>query len=285
MSRGTESTVFSGLVPESEWDRMRAPNQEGAFPFPVKYGYACVGMVESGPEELLGRNVFGLFPHQTHFVAAPDTLHKLAPEIPVKRAVLAANMETALNSLWDGLPSPGDHICVVGGGVVGLLTAYLAARIPGTRVTVVDKNPERGDVATALGAKFALPEKVPANQDLVFHASSSSAGLETALRAAGTGTTVIEMSWYGSRKVEASLGADFHARRLALKSSQVGTIPSARQPRWDFRRRLALALSLLDDPRLDLLLSHEISFHESPGRLPELLSGEADALMPVLVYP
>ncbi|WP_417671689.1 zinc-dependent alcohol dehydrogenase [Roseibium sp.] len=284
VSRGTESTVFSGRVPQSEWQRMRAPHQEGAFPFPVKYGYACTGLVETGPDELVGQRVFGLFPHQTHFLAAPDQLHVLPDDIPVERAVLAANMETALNSLWDGLPSPGDHICVVGGGVVGLLTAYLAARIPAANVTVVDTNPGRRYLAEALGAAFAQPDEAPGNQDLVFHASSTSAGLQTAITAAGTEATIIEMSWYGTRPVELTLGADFHARRLTLKSSQVGTLPERRRQRWDFRRRLALALSLLDDPVLDILISHRIPFHQGPERLPDLLNGKADALMPVLIY-
>ncbi|MBS8262388.1 dehydrogenase [Roseibium polysiphoniae] len=284
VSRGTEGLVFRGNVPESEWKRMRAPHQDGEFPFPVKYGYACVGQVETGPHHHIGEFVFGLFPHQTHFNASLNEMHILPDGVPAERAVLAANMETALNALWDGLPSPGDHICVVGGGVVGLLTAYLAARIPATKVTLVDVNDARAVLAETLGFDFAKPEGAPADQDLVFHTSAQAAGLETALKAAGDGATVVEMSWYGATSVSVPLGADFHARRLSLKSSQVGTIPVARQVRWNYRRRLGVALSLLRDPALDLLISHRIPFEEAPHRLPEILTGQLDALAPVLVY-
>src|ERR1700736_6360154 len=64
ISRGTERLVFNGEVGETEWERMRGPHQEGAFPFPVKYGYCATGIVEDGPAELSGRTVFCLHPHQ-----------------------------------------------------------------------------------------------------------------------------------------------------------------------------------------------------------------------------
>jgi threonine dehydrogenase-like Zn-dependent dehydrogenase len=204
--------------------------------------------------------------------------------VSAERAVLAANMETALNALWDGKPSPGDHICVVGGGVVGLLTAYVAGRLPGSKVTVVDTNPDRAEVAIALGLEFALPEQAPGNQDLVFHTSATSAGLATALACAGDGTSVIELSWYGAQPVSAPLGADFHCRRLKLVSSQVGTIPVERQARWTYRRRLETALSLLADPVLDCLITHKVAFQDLPRKLPDLLNKTSDVLAALVVY-
>lgn len=284
VSRGTESLVFQGMVPEREWERMRAPHQEGMFPFPVKYGYACAGVVEAGPASRIGEKVFGLFPHQTHFDATSDTLLSIPPDIPVERAVLAANLETALNALWDGLPSPGDHICVVGGGVVGLLTGYLASKIPGTLVRLVDVNETRASIAQALGMEFSGPNDTPVDQDLVFHASATADGLKTALTCAGDEATVVELSWFGMRSITVPLGMDFHSRRLTLKSSQVGTIPPVRQARWSFNRRLTAALSLLNDPVLDGLVSHRIPFEDGPTRLPALLEGHEDALAPILIY-
>ncbi|POF34301.1 zinc-dependent alcohol dehydrogenase [Roseibium marinum] len=284
ISRGTEGLVFRGEVPESEWQRMRAPFQAGDFPYPVKYGYANVGRVLEGDPDLAGRIVFSLYPHQSVFVLPSSACVPVPAGIPAERAVLAANMETAINALWDGKPSPGDHICVVGGGVVGLLTAYLASRLPGSRVTLVDTNAAREETATDLGLNFALPEHAPRDQDLVFHTSASSAGLATALACAGDGTSVVEMSWYGSRDVLAPLGADFHCRRLKLVSSQVGTIPVERQARWTFRRRLETALSLLQDPALDRLISHRVDFPELPAQLPELLNKASDVLTALVVY-
>ncbi|TWI87090.1 threonine dehydrogenase-like Zn-dependent dehydrogenase [Roseibium hamelinense] len=285
ISRGTERLIFHGKVPESEWERMRAPNQEGAFPFPVKYGYAAVGKVEAGPISLIGARVFGLFPHQTVFVAEPDKLVKIPQNVPSDRAALAANMETALNALWDAMPSPGDHICVVGGGLVGLLTAYLCGQMPGTEVTVVDVNPGRRTVAHKLGLRFAMPTEAPKEQDLVFHTSANAGGLETAFKIAGTEAKIIEMSWYGVEKVDVQLGQDFHSRRLILKSSQVGSIRSDRQARWSFSRRLAKAMELLDDARLDCLVTHHVDFIELPSRLPHILDANADVIAAVVDYP
>lgn len=284
VSRGTEGLVFRGEVPQSEWHRMRAPFQTGDFPFPVKYGYAAVGSVREGDPDLAGQTVFSLYPHQSAFTLPTDACVPIPDGVSPERAVLAANMETAINAIWDGKPSPGDHICVVGGGVVGLLTAYVAGQLPGSAVTVIDTNPERAKTAHALGLSFALPQNAPRNQDIVFHASATAAGLSTALECAGDGTSIIEMSWYGTENIAVPLGADFHCRRLKLVSSQVGTIAVERQARWTYRRRLETALTLLKDPVLDCLISHRLAFADLPDRLPDLLNKASDVLMTLVVY-
>jgi NADPH:quinone reductase-like Zn-dependent oxidoreductase len=283
VSRGTERLVLEGAVGESEWQRMRAPLQEGAFPFPVKYGYCAAGVVEEGPAELIGRKVFCLHPHQDMFVAPVGMLAPVPDGVPARRATLAANMETALNALWDSGAGPADRIVVVGGGVVGLLVAYLAARLPGAEVTLVDVAGERRALADALGARFAPPNDTPGGADVVFHTSASAAGLQTAIAAAGLEATVVELSWYGDRETPARLGGAFHSQRLRLVSSQVGQVSPGRRPRWDHRRRIGAALRLLADERLDAFAGEEIAFEEAPARLPGLLAGAA-GLAPVIRY-
>ncbi len=275
ISRGTERLVLSGRVPLSEHARMRAPAQQGAFPFPVKYGYAAVGMVEAGPAHLVGRTAFALVPHADVFTAPAEALVPVPEGVPARRAVLAANMETALNAVWDGAVGPGDRIAVVGAGVVGCLVASLCARLPGTEVTLIDVLPERAVVAGTLGCGFAAPDAAPSDCDIVFHASASAAGLATAIAAAGTEATVVEMSWYGEGTVAAPLGGSFHSQRLSLVGSQVGSVSPSRRPRWSHRRRLEKALELLDDPGLDALLDTEIAFADLPRRLPSTLTGGA----------
>ena len=285
VSRGTERLVANGAVPASEWERMRCPLQEGAFPFPVKYGYCAVGTVEDGPSELMGRTVFALHPHQDVFVAPVAMLYPLPDGLPARRATLAANMETALNAHWDAGTGPGDHIVVVGAGIVGLMVAHLAARIAGTEVTVIDVAQARAPVAQALGARFALPEAAPQDADIVFHTSASAAGLATALRCAGLEGTVVELSWYGDRRIDVPLGDAFHSRRLKLISSQVGHVAPSRRPRWSYRRRLEAALALLDVPALDALVAETIPFADAPKLLPALLSADSAAsLAPVIAY-
>lgn len=282
ISRGTERLVFHGHVPESEWPHMRAPFQEGDFPFPVKYGYSMVGEVEDGPSA--GQPVFALFPHQTAFRLPETALVPLPPGLPPARAVLAANMETALNILWDSGASAGDRIAVVGAGVVGALAAWLCARLPGAEVTLVDHAPDRAALATALGCAFALPQDAPTDCDVVIHASASEAGLVTALSLAGAEAAVIEASWHGTGRVALPLGGAFHRRRLRLVSSQVGTIPPARAPRWTYRRRLAKALDLLKDPQLDVLISGETAFDDLPRDYAGILAAP-DTLCHRIRYP
>jgi NADPH:quinone reductase-like Zn-dependent oxidoreductase len=278
ISRGTEALVFQGRVPRSEYERMRAPFQSGDFPAPVKYGYASVGRIERGPRELEGRAVFVLHPHQTRYVVPADAVHVLPDGLPPERAVLAANLETAINGLWDARPLPGDRIVIVGGGTVGCLVAWLAGRIPGCAVEIVDVNPRRGPVARALGVRFSPPDVVAPDADLVVHASGSAPGLELALRIAGLEATIVEMSWYGDQRVPLPLGAEFHARRLTLKSSQVGRVATAQRSRWDHRRRLQLALALAAAPALDVLITGESDFEELPAVMAELTRSPGDAL-------
>lgn len=278
ISRGSEALVFHGQVPPSEYERMRAPFQQGGFPAPVKYGYCAVGVVEAGPQDLLGREVFCLHPHQDCFVVPAGAVVPLPGGVPAGRAVLAANLETAINGVWDARIGPGDRVAVVGAGALGALVAWLAGRIPGAEVTLVDVLPQRDRLAGALGVTFSLPEQAAAERDVVIHASGNEAGLATALGLAGNQARVVEMSWYGERRPAVPLGAAFHSRRLSLIGSQVGQIPPERQPRWSRRRRLALALELLADPVLDELISGASPFNTLPEDLPALLQGPGDVL-------
>lgn len=270
VSRGTEMLVFGGKVPRSEWQRMRAPFQQGDFPSPVKYGYVSVGVVEAGPPEWLGRTVFCLYPHQTAYAVPLSAVVPVPADVPAARAVLAANLETAINALWDATPRVGDRIAVVGGGTVGLLVAWLMARMPGCEVQVVDPQPSRAELVEALGAHFALPADARPDADLVVHASGRAEGLATALSLAAFEATVLELSWFGEGPVAAPLGEAFHSRRLTLKSSQVGHVATAQRSRWSYRRRLELALSLLADPVLDRLITHSAPFEQLPQVLERL---------------
>jgi threonine dehydrogenase-like Zn-dependent dehydrogenase len=284
LSRGTERLVFEGRVSMFESERMRAPLQEGDFPYPVKYGYCAVGVVEEGPEALLGQTVFVLHPHQDRFVAPLALLNPVPESVPARRAILAANMETALNALWDSGAGPGDRIVVVGAGVVGCLVAALAARLPGAEVVLVDIELSRRAVANHLGVGFAKPIDAPGDADVVFHASASAAGLACALSCAGFEAIIVEMSWYGDRMVQAPLGLDFHSRRLKLVSSQVGQIAASHRPRWNHRRRTGKALSLLADARLDALITEDIAFEDLPREMPRLLAPGAAGLTTTIRY-
>jgi threonine dehydrogenase-like Zn-dependent dehydrogenase len=285
VSRGTETLVFSGGVPENQYPLMRAPFQDGEFPGPVKYGYLNVGEVERGPAGLTGRTVFCLYPHQTRYVVPADAVTVVPDGVPPGRAVLAGTVETAVNALWDAAPLIGDRIAVIGAGMVGCCVAALLGRFPGVRVQLVDVDPARAAVARALGVGFALPEQAAGDCDLVVHASASEAGLARALALLAPEGEVIELSWYGDRRIALPLGEFFHSRRLTVRASQVGMVSPARRARRGFGDRLALALDLLADPVFDVLITGESRFEDLPSLMPRLASGEISALCHRIVYP
>jgi len=284
ISRGSETLVFDGRVPASQYDAMRAPFQDGDFPGPVKYGYLNVGVVEDGPSRLLGRTVFCLHPHQTAYVVPASAVTVVPQEVPVARAVLTGIVETAVNALWDAGPLIGDRVAVVGAGMVGCCVARLLARFPGVSVTLVDVDPLRADVASLLGVGFSLCEQAPGGRDLVVHTSATSAGLQLSLELLASEGTVIELSWYGDALTALSLGGPFHSGRLTVRASQVGTVAPARSGRRTTADRLALALDLLRDPVFDTLLTGESRFEELPEVMLKLARGELPALCHVLTY-
>lgn len=284
VSRGTEALVFNGKVPRSEHERMRAPFQAGEFPAPVKYGYCNVGVVEQGPAELRGRRVFCLYPHQTRYVAPAAALHALPDDVPPARAVLAANLETAVNALWDARPGIGDRLAVVGAGTVGCLAAWLATRIAAVEVELVDVDERKRAAATALGVPFRTPADARRDADVVLHTSGTAKGLATALELAGFEAAVVELSWYGDDTPAVPLGAAFHSRRLRLLSSQVGAVATAQRARWSHARRMQLVMRLLGSPELDSLVTGESPFDELPAVLARLAGSPGYTLTHRIAY-
>lgn len=283
VSRGTETLVFRGGVPENQYELMRAPFQDGDFPAPVKYGYLNVGIVEQGPANLVDRTVFCLYPHQTRYVVPASAVTSVPDDVPAARAILAGTVETAVNALWDAAPLVGDRIAVVGAGMVGSAIAGVLAGLPGVRVQLVDVDPRRADIAAAFGVTFATPRTATGDCDLVFHASATQAGLERSLSLLAPEGEVIELSWYGDRRISLPLGEFFHSRRLTVRASQVGTV-SPRRARRSYADRLRLALELLANPAFDTLITGESPFAGLPSVLTNLLSGELSALCVRITY-
>ena len=287
VSRGTESLVFRGGVPPSQYAAMRAPFQAGDFPGPVKYGYLNVGVVEQGPAGLRGRTVFSLYPHQTRFVVPADAVVPVPDDLPPERAVLAGTVETAVNALWDAAPLVGDRVAVVGAGMVGCSVARLVAQVPGTHAVLVDVDPSRRAVADRLGVDFVLAAEAvrpDGGFDLVVHCSATSAGLQLSLDLLGPEATVLELSWYGDTQVQLALGGAFHSDRLAIRASQVGVVAAARRSRRSTSDRLALALELLRDPAFDALVTGRSPFDELPAVMSRLADGSLPALCHVIDY-
>lgn len=290
ISKGTETLVFNGAVPRSEYERMRAPFQQGHFDGPVKYGYCNVGVVEQGPDDWTGQAVFCLYPHQDRYVVPSDAVHRLPSNLPLERAVLAANMETCVNGLADAgldqeINGGRTHtVTIIGAGLIGCLMAYLAKR-QGHTVELVDINPDRAATADALGVRFCTPNEAQAEREVIVHASASNAGLIQALNLACLEGLIVEMSWFGTTQATLPLGEAFHSKRLTIRSSQVGHIAPARQDSWTYATRFAYALQCLEASELDALITDESPFDALPEVMAQLGRGETTPLCHRIRYP
>lgn len=273
VSRGTELLVHRGGVPDRVAGRMRAPFQVGEQPGPVKYGYLSVGVVEAGEPEWVGRRVFCLHPHQDRYVVPVTALTPVPDDLPDRRAVLLGTLETAVNALWDGRPLYGDRVAVVGGGMVGACLTALLGQLPLERLELVDTDPRRRALASGLGARGVSPEDAQDGCDLVFHVSATAAGLQRSLELLGDEAEVVELSWYGDHPVSIDLGADFHARRLSVRASQVGRVSPHRSARRDHADRRQVAVRAAAEESLDALLAGPTPLEELPALMDRLADG------------
>ena len=265
ISRGTERLVLNGRIPVSEHSRMRAPNMAGDFPFPVKYGYATVGRIESGPADLVGRIGFALYPHQSAFNLPVDAVALLPDDVPASRGVLAANMETALNAVWDAAPGPADRIAIVGAGWWARCARGCAPSCPARTSRWSTSIRGRAEIAAALGvglrAALRCRRRLRRRHPCERHRGRAGDGAASCRRRGRRRRVELVRV---RTQIAVSLGEAFHSRRLRLISSQVGQVAPSHRPRWSHGRRLAAALGLLGDAALDALIATPIDFHDLP---------------------
>lgn len=270
ISKGTETLVHNGQVPPGIAELMRAPKQQGEFPFPVSYGYLGVGIVDQGPDAWLGTRVFGLLPHHSHHVVEPDEIYPIPDGISDHRALLAGAVETGINLLWQQPPRFGDRVTVIGAGMIGVATALLASNMPLERLEVLEVNPQRRALLASWGITAVAPEEASGDCDVVIHVSGHEAGLARALEIAGDDAVIVEGSWYGQYEPAVPLGGDFHARRLRIIASQVGQVAAGQRLRRTTRQRMQLALDTLDDQRFDDLMTGVSPWHRLPNVMDDL---------------
>lgn len=285
LSLGTESLVYQGRIPESEHKRMQAPYQRGSFPGPVCYGYSVAGVAIDGDPSLIGKRVFCLHPHQDRFVVPSHGALTVPAGVPSARAVLAPNVETAFNAVADAGLRDGARVQVAGAGVVGLAIAHLASSLAHADVEVVEPKASRRQLAQQLGIRAVVPGEARRENSTLFECSGRGAVLSESLpRLASEGTAIV-VSWYGDEAVSLRLGEDFHARRLTLRSSQVGAVAPSLYP-MTHRERLARALELLEDERFDRFFDdeYEYAFEKLPSVLPDLTSPDYTGLCPRIRY-
>jgi threonine dehydrogenase-like Zn-dependent dehydrogenase len=277
ISPGTERLVASGRVPAEVAETMRCPYMEGAFSFPVKYGYSLVGRLDDG------RIAHVLHPHQEIAHVRTADLRIVPEDVPPLRATLAANLETAVTALWDARIAPGERALVVGFGIVGSLAARLLSRVAGVELDVLERDDAKRALAESMG--FHTIAAIDAGAyDVAFGASGSAEEVPLALDAIGDEGRVVELSWLGTQEVRLRLGGTFHSGRKQLIASQVSHIPPHLRGRWDYARRTRLVFALLRDAAFDAHITRSVAFEELPSFYEELCTGGAGGLSIAVRY-
>ena len=284
ISIGTERLVAQGQVPPAIAEAMSVPYQEGAFSFPIKYGYALVGEVIQKDHPWEGRLVHLLHPHQNYCAVEENALALVPEGIPAKRATLTSNMETAVNAIWDAQASVGDRVLVAGFGIIGALLAQVLSKIPAIDLWILEQSESRIALARSLGFNILEKKEETAAFDIAFHTTGNEVALQFCIEKIGFAGKVIELSWYGEKDIRLHLGGTFHSQRKQLLSSQVAHLPSDRLPRWDYARRKQVVFELLKDPIFDALINDVIPFEQSPDYFTQLRQGALGALGVCIEY-
>ena len=280
ISPGTEMLVYRGEWPAGVAVDDTIAALKGTFTYPLAYGYCAVGQViETGRAvsgDWLNRRVFAFQPHQDLFCVKPAALHPIPEDLDDETALFLPGMETAVNLLLDGSPLIGEKVCVVGQGIIGLLTTALLARFPLAALTTLDAHPLRRQASLRMGADECFKPGDPSlfsrmsgragpggQADLVYELSGNPAGLDSAITLACYSGRVVVGSWYGAKRVDLDLGSFFHRGRVALISSQVSSIAPALTGRWQNSRRLNLAWEMLRRVRPSVCITQRFALKEA----------------------
>ena len=306
ISPGTELLVYNGNVPTELAADPNLDALSGSLSYPLKYGYAAVGVVEAVGEAVdadwLGRRVFAFHPHESHFCATAEELYPLPEGISAERATLLPTVETAVTLVQDGEPKLGERAIVFGQGLVGLVTTALLSQFPLERLATVDYSADRRALSRELGATEsvhpeALDDALPlpgdassdsqpaageaVGTDLTYELSGNPEALDAAVSATGYDGRIVVGSWYGTKPTELDLGGRFHRSRISLTSSQVSTIDPGLRGRWDRERRMELAWQQLTDCGLGELVTDCYPITEAPAAY-DALAASTDGMVGTL---
>ncbi len=266
ISTGTERLVAKCEVPASIQAEMSVPYMKGDFDLPVKFGYACGGQAQDG------KHYHYMHPHQDICIVNKEALFCLDNGLPPFKIPLVSNMETVLNAIWDSEYAESDKIAVCGFGNVGSLLANTLRLYAQKEAAIIEKEDWKKQKAQDMG--WDVSSKEDARYDIIFHTTGSAAGLQYCIDHLNEEGKVIELSWYGTKKVNLRLGEDFHYKRLSIKSSQVGKISPTVRDEIDYKKRKEIAADLLLDTSYDKLVTNIVAWEDVPLLFKDIRNNE-----------
>ena len=273
ISGGTETLVYNGEVPEELNQKMRVPYMQGEFNFPLTYGYSLVGEVQNGKNK--GKYAHVMHPHANNIEVQEKDLFLLPEGASAKNATLLSNAETAINAIWDSKVELGDSVLVVGFGIIGQMVASILKHMGYSPVV---SDPGKNDEVNNFELENYIDSVNGGTYDVVFHCSASEQGLQMGIDSLNTEGRLIELSWYGKKKVNLSLGGSFHYERKKIISSQVSNIPGDKKERWTYLKRKELGMELISKGVFDKIVLKEISLSECPGYYKESAENTSNTL-------
>jgi 2-desacetyl-2-hydroxyethyl bacteriochlorophyllide A dehydrogenase len=305
ISHGTEMNVYRGDAPMWQLKRDRrtrlfVESEEPQWDYPLRYGYACVGVVTEVGSDVTefdeGDVVFSFAPHQSAHVLSAGSVSKLPEGIDPRAGVLTAVLNTTFNGILDADLHLGECVVVFGQGVLGQLTvqwAKLSGASPVIAVDLIEKRLEiskrvsgadlvfnAGEVKDIAMAVRALTDNRGA--DVVFEFSASDRALNEAVRTVCYNGKVIVMSWYAGALANVYLGAEFHHNRIQLISSQISGISPELSHRWSAARRMEAVLSLMPKLNLDGLITDVVDL-EGAAAAYEMIDKRPEGILQVVL--
>jgi 2-desacetyl-2-hydroxyethyl bacteriochlorophyllide A dehydrogenase len=304
ISPGTEMLIYRGQAPREMAADTALTALPGSLAFPLKYGYAAVGRVAAlGPgvaAHWQDRLVMAFQPHEDSFLAAPEELLPVPPNLAPEEAVFLPNMETALTLALDGRPLIGEKVAVFGQGIVGLLLTALLAGFPLAKLVTLDRHPGRRLASESLGARASLDPLASGaldmarallqgdgqdpGADLTYEVSGNPAALDQALALTGFHGRVVIGSWYGDKTAELHLGGLFHRQRQVILSSQVSTVAPELSGRWDKVRVREVAWRMVQKIAPARFITHRFPLAQAPEAYQLLDRRPEEAIQVILTY-
>lgn len=271
-------------------------------------GYSNVGHIVAVGGEVekndnlpfkIGDMVLSSGNHSSHVIVTPgsDHLTPVPAGLSCEEAAFGVLGSVSLYGIERAGLRLGDHVAIIGMGVVGQLAVQLAIRTGCESVTAIDLESSRLEIAQRAGATHIVDvstEDLNARvRDIthgdgihtVIEASGASSAIPEAIDIARTGGTILLLGTPWRRNVEADLFL-VHLKELAIVGCHQPLCPKVETPAfpWTQSSNRRQILRMIEDGRLNVkqLVTHRKSFLEIEEAY-RLLKDEKDKSLAVVL--